>query len=123
MQVRRDLLHGGHDVREIRVLGLPQRRRDADVDRVERLDDREIGRRAETLLAHERGDLMAGHVGDVGLSAVHRVDLPCIEVDADRLEAGAAQLDGQRQADIAETDDAGAGAARGDAIEQVGVGG
>ena len=57
-------------------------------------------------------DLLRRHVGDVRLAAVDRVDLPGVEIDADGLEAGARELDGERQADVAEPDDAGAGAAR-----------
>ena len=67
-------------------------------------------------------DQLAGHIGDVGVAAVHRGDLRRVDIDADGVEAGAPKLHGQRQADVAESDDADAGAARGDPIEQVGVG-
>ena len=48
------------------------------------------------------------HVRDVGATRVDGVDLALIEVDADGREAGAGELDGERQSDISETDHAGA---------------
>ena len=47
VQVLRDRLDGRDDVGHVRVLRLAQRRRHADVDGVELLDDREVGRRVE----------------------------------------------------------------------------
>ena len=123
VQVGRDLLDGRHHVRKVRVLRLAQRRRHADVDGVERLHHGEVGRGAQSLVAYECGHLVPGHVGNVRLAAIDGVDLPAVEIDADRLEARASQLHGERQADIPEADDSRAGTTRGNAIEQVCVGG
>ena len=51
MQVLRDALDRRDDVGHVRVLRLAQRRRHADVDRVEILDDGEVRRRVEQALA------------------------------------------------------------------------
>ena len=48
------------------------------------------------------------------------VDLPLVEVDAGRVEAGARQLHGERQADITEADDTGSGTARLNLLQQGG---
>ena len=66
----------------------------------------------------ELRDLGGRHVGDVRRARVDRVDLPRVEVDADGVEAGARELDGERQTDVAEADDADAGAVRVNPIEQ-----
>ena len=47
------------------------------------------------------------HVVDVRAALVDRVDLTGIEVEPDGLVAGAAELDRQRESDVAETDDSG----------------
>ena len=45
-------------------------------------------------------------------------DLSRVEVDADRVEAGAGEFDRERQADVAEADDANAGGAGGQLLEE-----
>ena len=52
--------------------------------------------------APKLADVGRRDVLDVGLAAVDRVDLAPIEIDAGRVEARAGQLDGQRQADVAQ---------------------
>ena len=42
------------------------------------------------------------------MTGVDLVHLPLVQIDADRRQPGARELDRERQADIAETDDAGA---------------
>src|SRR6185503_20248398 len=98
------LVHRGDDVREVRVLGLPQRRRDTDVDGVEVPNDREVAGRAELAALDLLADLRVLRVDDVGAAGRDGVDLPRIEVDAGDLEAGARELERQRQADVAEAD-------------------
>ena len=66
-------------------------------------------------------DVGRRYVLDVGLAAVDRVDLARVEIDAGGVEPGARELDGQRQADVAETDDADAGGAAGEFLAE-GVG-
>ena len=47
-----------------------------------------------------------------------RLDLADVEVDAGRVEPGLGELDGQRQADVSQADDAGACPARLDFLEK-----
>src|SRR5262249_47482948 len=93
------------DERQVRVLRLAQRRRHADVDRVEGLDDAEVGRRREPTGLHLLGDLRIRHVDDVGAPATDRVDLLRVDIDADRMEPRPRELERQRQPDIPEPDD------------------
>ena len=112
MQVLGNHLDGRDDVGEVRVLGLPERRRHADVDRVERLDDRRVAAWPRACPASRNWATSA--VGTSGMYDSPRligVDLARVEVDAGRLEAGARQLDGERQADVAEADHADVGGA------------
>ncbi len=110
MQKLRDAFDGRRDVRHVGIFRLPQRRRHADVDRVEPGHGAEIGGRAQASRRHELGDFRRLDVGNVGRAAIDRIDLARVEVDAGGVEAGARELDGERQADIAEADDADAGA-------------
>ena len=77
-------------------------------------DDGEVGRGAEAARAHRS----CGHLAPRARRecrtrrASIALDLPGVEIDADRLEAASRKLDGQRQADIAEPDDADAGGPR-----------
>ena len=104
---------GRHDVRHVGVLRLAQRRRHADVDRVELGDDGEVGRRAQAsgrdAAPRRRRSARRGCTTCPALTAV---DLARVEVDAGGVEAGARELDGERQPDVAEADDADAGASR-----------
>ena len=105
-------LDRGDDVGQVRVLRLAERRRHADVDRVERRDDRRVASWRDSRPAlRNSATSRRRHVRDVRLAAVDGVDLPGVEVDAGGLEAGARELDGERQADIAEADDADVGGA------------
>ena len=65
-EVLLDLVDGRDDVGEVRVLRLPQRRRHADVDRVEVADDGEVGRGDEPPGSHRLRDLLVPDVDDVG---------------------------------------------------------
>ena len=85
-------------------------------------DDAEVGRRAQPAAGDEPRDVLAGDVGDVGLAPIDGVDLALIEVDAGRDEAGAGELDRERQADVAEADDADARGAGVDARARLGDG-
>ena len=120
MEVRRDRLDRRDHEGEVRILGLAERRRHADVHGVERPQHGEVGGRREPPGGHEAGDLLVRHVRDVRLAAVHRGDLGAVEVDADGVEPGAGELDGERQPDVPEADDARARAPRGDLLEQDG---
>ena len=56
----------------------------------------------------QRRDVGGRHVGDVRPALVDRLDLPRVEIDAGCVKPAAAELDGERQPDVAEADDAGA---------------
>ena len=60
------------------------------------------------------------HVRDVGAAFVDRVDLAIVEVDAGGVEAGSREFDGERQTDVSQPDDAGAGGAGLDLFQQRG---
>ena len=64
-QMLRDLLDRRHDVRHVGIFRLPERRRDADVDRVELGDDGEVAGRLESSIGDEARDLGGRHVGNV----------------------------------------------------------
>ena len=118
VQVRGNLLDRGDDVRQVRIAGLAQRGRHADVDRVDTGQRGEIGRRREQAGLDRRPHVGGGHVGDVGLAAQDGRDPLAVDVEADRRHPGAGEGSDQRQADVAEPDDAGAHLARGNALEQ-----
>ena len=116
MQVRGDHLDRRHDVRHVGILRLPQRRRHADVDRVELRDDaRSRSSRSGVRSATRRATSSVGTSGMYDVPCIDRIDLSCIEIDAGRSEPGARELDGERQADVAEADDADASGAPVDA--------
>jgi hypothetical protein len=54
----------------------------------------------------EVGDVRCRDIRDVRFAAIDARDLAGVEIDARALEAGAGELDNQRQPDIAEADDA-----------------
>ena len=54
----------------------------------------------------EVAHVAVGHVLDVGAPAQQLLDAVLAQVDARDLEAGAGELDGERQSDIAQADDA-----------------
>ena len=107
------------DVREVRVLGLAERRRDADVDGVEVGDRRPASDGgAEFAGLVKRCDLGRRYISDVRLAAVDGVDLSGVEVDTSGVKPGAGELDGERQTDVAEADDANPGGAVSEFVEQ-----
>ena len=118
LQRRRHGLHRLDDVGEIRVLGLAERRRDADVDDVHLPEPPHVGGRGQLPRLHDRGDLGVGDVGDVALPGVDLRRLRLVDVEAGDRKALARELDRQRQADVAEADDADARLPGGDAVEE-----
>ena len=106
MQVLGNLLGRGDDVRHVRVFGLAQRRRHADVDRVEIAQHGKIRRRIEPVCLTQRRDIGGRHIGNVRAAGHDLVDLALIEIDAGRLQPVAGEFHCQRQADIAEPDHA-----------------
>ena len=70
----------------------------------------EVRRRREEALLHERREAAVGDVLDVGACpALMPSATRCVHVDADDLEAGLGEDDGEREADVAHADDAHAG--------------
>ena len=106
-EVLRDCFDGGHDVRHVRIFRLAKRRRHADVDGVEFLDDGEVRGRVELAGLSEGADLRRGHVRDVRLPIVDCLDLAAIEIDAGRVEPRLGELHGKGQPDVSQADDAG----------------
>ena len=104
--VRRTDSVDGLDVADVRVLGLRERRRHADRDGVGLAEAAEVRRRLEL---PARQDFLQGGVGDVldvrppGVQPVHDLGQ---DVEAEDLVPGPGQLDDERKADIAESDDA-----------------
>ena len=89
------------------ILRLAQRRRHADVDRVELGDDVEVGGRVQR--AGRRRGARPPRSGTSGMYDVPWLTastLRCVEIDAGGVEAGAGELDRERQPDVAEADDA-----------------
>jgi hypothetical protein len=64
-------------------------------------------------------DVGGRNVGDVRLAAVDGRDLRGVEIDPDDVETCTGQFDGEREADVAESDHAGARRAARDAFEEV----
>ena len=109
MQVLRDLLDGGDDVGQIWILGLAQRRRDADIHRIERGKRIEVRRRAKPAGGQHLLEVAVGHIAHMRASVSDALDFRRVDVDAGRMEPAARELHEQREADIAEADDADAG--------------
>ena len=107
-----------HDVGHVGVLGLAQWRRHADVDDVGRSQRLRIRRRLELAVLHDLGQVLGGHVGNVAAPRQEFRDLVRVDVVADDGEPGTRELHGQRQADIAQSDDAQGGLLRVDLLQQ-----
>ena len=112
----RDLVGGGDDVGDVGVAGLAQRGGDADGDRVALGQDGEVGPGREAVA--ERGQRLVRHVFNVRRTAIDAVDARLVEVDAADPEAGLGEDDGQRQADVAQADDADGGGAVGELFKK-----
>ncbi len=112
MEILRDFLAGGHDVAHVRIFGLAQRRGHADVDGVEIADGGKIGGGAKFAVRHERLDGRRRNVADIGIARVDSLGFAFAQIDARNVEAGLGVFDGQRQPDIAQSDDANTGGLR-----------
>ena len=88
---------------EVRLAVARQRRRDADEDRLRLVElDEAVGEHA----ALEHGaEALGGDVLDVGAALAQRGDLVLVDVDADDVEPGLGEADGQWQPDVAQSDD------------------
>ena len=115
-------LGGGRDEGDVGILRFPQRRRHADDHRVALGEAGEVGRRLVAADLDSRPEHVVRHVGGVrsaGVEVRHAIDA---RVEAGHGEADPRELDGERKADVALTDDADAGGAVGDTAGEVGRG-
>ena len=104
-EVGRDLFGRRHHVRDVRILRLPERRRDADDDHVALFEHREVRRRRVAAVGEQRQQVRALDVRRVRLTqpqAGHPID---VVVDADHGESGTGELHGEGQTDVPLTDD------------------
>ena len=106
-----DLLAGVDDVAHVRIFGLAQRRRHADVDGVQVRDRGEIGGGAK-LAGFDQGYFLHRHVLDVGFAAIQGVDFALVDVDAGDGESGVREFHRQRQAHVSQAHHAHARLAR-----------
>ena len=120
VQVLGNRLDRRDDVGHVRVLRLAERSRHADVDGVQLLDDGKVRRRIELAAAGQRLDVGGRDVRNIGPPFGDRLDFPAVEVDTRRPEPGLGQLDGKRQSDIAQSNDARACASSFDFVQQIG---
>jgi hypothetical protein len=104
VQVAGNLVGGGDDVRDVRILRLVERRRHADVDRVGLLEDGEVGGRQEAAGAHRGRDVGRGHVADMRAALPEPGDFRLVDVDSVHGESGTGEFDRQREAHVAEAD-------------------
>ena len=106
--------HVGH----VGVLGLAQRRRHADVDDVDVAKPLRVGGRHELAALDHFREVRRRHVRNVAAARHQFGDLLLIDVVADHRKAGAGEFDRERQADVAEADDAELGLLRLDLLQQ-----
>src|SRR5262249_43421678 len=82
---------------------------------------RHVGRRAELALLDGGGQVRLADVGNVAAAAVDRRRFGLVDVEARDVEAMTGELDGERQPDVAESNDAHGRGLVPDSIEQFGV--
>src|SRR5258705_461849 len=102
------LLHGigrREHVADVGVLGLGERRRYANRDRIGLAQPRQIRGCDELPGLHRRGDRRRRHVLDVRLAVVQQVDDLLAHVEPDHAVARAHEFHDERQADVPQPDD------------------
>ena len=109
MEVFRDLLARRDDVAHVRILGLAQRRRNADVDRVQFRNDGEIRGGIQLTFRNQLRDLIARHILHIRMSGIELGNFRFHYVNARNRISGLGILSGKRQSDIAQTDNSNAG--------------
>ncbi len=106
MEVTGNGFGSGDDEAHVWILGFAKRRRDTDVDGIERANDGKICGGAELAAFDERRKSFVWDVFDVGMASVELIDLGLLDVDADDFEAGFGEFDGERKTDVTEAEDA-----------------
>jgi hypothetical protein len=99
-----DLQRRVHDVGDVGVAALVERRRDADDHRVRLLQRVEVGGREELLALELLRELRARDVVDVALALRERVDALRVDVEADDLEPFLGEGEAERQSHVAEAE-------------------
>ena len=94
------------DIRQVRVAGFVQRRGHADQQGVGLAQPPHVGRGHEAAVGDVLGDPLRGDVLDVAAAGQELIDLGLIDVESHGAETGGDEGPDQRQADIAQSDDA-----------------
>src|SRR5215471_19105535 len=102
-------LQRGHDEGNVRLLALPERRGDADDERVGLPRFVEGGGGSETPGADQRSQGVRGDVDQIGLAPVQAGYPLQVHIDTADGEAGSRELHGEGESDIAEPDDVNTG--------------
>jgi len=97
-----DLLARVDNEAHVRIFGLTQRRRHADVDGVELAHYAEVGSGPNLARLHQSLDIGGRHVLDIGFAAIDRVHFGLLHVDTSHAEAGVRKLDYQRETHISQ---------------------
>src|SRR5581483_10190895 len=105
LQMRRDAVRRALDVPQVGLALRRKRRRHGDDDRVDVLDDSEIGGRADEPGVDEPLQVVRLDVLDVALAAVDPLDDGRVDVDEDDAPSGVGEGLRVRHADIARSDD------------------
>src|SRR6185369_2948898 len=105
-QMLRDLFCGGKNVRNVWFLRFSKRRGNADDDRVAFAQMTEIGGGSQSVGVNHLLHFARGHVADVRGARVDMAYLRLVDFETRPLEPLRRKLDQQRQADVAEADDA-----------------
>src|SRR4029078_4064108 len=105
-QALRDLFGGGEYVRDVWLLGFAQRRRHANDDRVALAQMTEIRGGPQSPRVDHFLHFARRHVADVRSAGFDLLRLGLVDFKAGAVKTPGSKLDEQRQADVAQTDDA-----------------
>ncbi len=104
-----DFLAGREDVRDVRLFRFAQRRRHTNDDRVALAEVIEVCRRLQAPGVNHFLHLARRHVADVGSAGVDLFCLRLVDLETGGFEPLGSKLHEQRQADVAEADNADVG--------------
>ncbi len=104
--MRGDLVDSRNDKRKIRIFGLSQRGRHADVDRVDVGECCEVGRGSQRTGIDDGLQVVGCNVGNVRFATVDAVDLGAVDIEPDGADARFRELDDEREPDIPKPDHA-----------------
>ena len=118
VQVGRNAFERLHDVGQVGILGLAQRRRHTDVGDIHVRELRAVGCRPKMAGFHDPLELLLQHVRNVRMSRIDRVDFAAIDVETGHVEAGEREFHCQRESNVAQADDTDSSLFRADAVEK-----